>query len=133
MHELSIAQEILKIAQRQKAERQETSRLKEIHVQVGGFSNVVPSALRSAFEVLVHETPFQGAVLHIDQAPLVIQCRECGKRSKLNEPTFVCPSCEGFDLDIISGQELVVQSIVLEEQDQEEETNETNTGRRENT
>ncbi len=59
MHELSIADAIVRIALRHAAGRPVSA----VEVSVGHLRQVVPSSLRFSFELLTHDTPLQGARL----------------------------------------------------------------------
>jgi hydrogenase nickel incorporation protein HypA/HybF len=109
MHELSIAGAIVAIAEEHAAGR----RVTQVDVKVGHLRQVAPGALRLAFELVAAGTPVQGAELVIEQVPAAIACRKCGAESRLNEFPFACPGCGGIDIDVLSGDELLVDSLEL--------------------
>ena len=49
----------------------------------------------------------------IEQVPAVIECIDCGARTTLDLPILVCGACDGFDVRLLSGEELLVVSIDL--------------------
>jgi len=114
MHELSIAQSILDIV-RQSVPEKELPAVRFVTLQVGDLAGVVPDSLEFSFTVLTTNTPLRDAKLHIDHIPFVVMCNPCGK-SFTNEIGFVlCPTCGGADTKILSGMELQVVEIELEE------------------
>lgn len=110
MHEVGIAQEILQQALTA-AEANGISRIARLHLKVGAFSGVVEDALRFSFEVISRETKAEGAALEVDNIPLTAYCLGCGKTSEIEPILFQCPSCGSRRVDILTGQELTLDSI----------------------
>ena len=111
MHELSIADSIVRIASRQADGR----RVSRVQMKVGYLRQVVPSSLAFGFELLAEGTPVEGAELEIEQVPAEGRCRGCGLECRLEGFPLSCPGCGGFDLEILKGEELIVESLELEE------------------
>jgi len=117
MHEMSIALEIVRAVQDQIEQEQEVPlRVRQIYVKIGRFANVLSDPLRFSFELATAGTVLENAELVIEESPLVIGCDKCDAESQLEEPHFVCPKCESTDVTIITGQELTLESIVVQEQ-----------------
>ena len=112
MHELSIAEAIAGVVERHAAGR----RVTRVEVKVGHLRQVVPSALEFAFELVTKDTPAEGAELVLEEIPAAGRCRTCGAESVLAEFPFSCASCGGFDLELFQGEELLVDSLELEEE-----------------
>lgn len=115
MHEWAMAEEILTIVDKEK-EAQEDRDLSPVRIiiEVGGFSNVVPEALRFGLEVLLKNRDLEGTEVEIEEAPLVVHCEACGADSHLESPKFICPFCDSQELTIVSGQDVMVKSILFE-------------------
>ena len=111
MHELSIAEAIVAIASRH-ADGRAVSR---VDVKVGHLRQVVPSALTFAFELVAQGTPVEGAELDIEAVPATGRCRGCGAESVLGDFPLQCSACGGLDLELLSGEELLVDALELEE------------------
>ena len=111
MHELSIAESVVRIAGRQADGR----RVTRVQMKVGHLRQVVPSSLVFGFGLLAEGTPVEGAELEIEQIPAEARCRGCGMESRLVGFPLLCPECGGFDLEILKGEELIVESLELEE------------------
>jgi hydrogenase nickel incorporation protein HypA/HybF len=109
MHELSIAGAIVAIAEQHAGAR----RVTQVEVKVGHLRQVVPGALELAFELVAAGTPVEGAELVIEEVPAAIACRTCAAESRLNGFPFACPSCGSVDVDVLSGDELFVDSLEL--------------------
>ena len=114
MHELSVAKHIVDIVS-EHLEPGEVCRVKRIHVQVGTFSTIVPDLLKSGFEAAVSETSMNRASLIIHPVPLSIQCNNCGYTREIEPVDFACPECGSTDVEILSGTELVISNIEIEE------------------
>jgi hydrogenase nickel incorporation protein HypA/HybF len=113
LHELAIAESVVEIARRHAAGRQVT----KVYLKVGHLRQVVPSALAFSFELVAQGTPVEGAELEMEEVPVKGRCRECGAESQLTEFPLQCTACGTFDLEILQGEELYVESLELEEQE----------------
>ena len=110
MHELSIAQSVVRIAN----EHARGRRIYRVDLRVGHLRQVVPSALEFAFELVAQGTPAEGAELAIEHVPAEGVCRSCGARSVMTAFPVVCSCCGGLDLEVVAGEELDVDSLELE-------------------
>ncbi len=116
MHEMGIALQILEIAQASIPGDLSRARVERVNLRIGRLTAVVPDSLRFCFEIAARETPLAGAELAIEEVPVTARCGGCGERWTIGEPVFLCRSCGGGDLEILSGRELDIVSIeVLDE------------------
>ena len=111
MHELSIAEAVIDIAQRHANGR----RIRRVELKVGHLRQVVPSALEFAFELLTNGTPLEGAELVIEDVPARGHCRACGAETTLTTFPLRCAGCGGLNLDLVAGEELLVIALELAE------------------
>jgi hydrogenase nickel incorporation protein HypA/HybF len=112
MHELSIAESVVEIADRHARGR----RVAKVELRVGHLRQVVPSALEFAFELVSEGTAVEGAELEMHEVAAAGSCRSCGARTPLPHFPLVCRHCGGFDVEVTEGEELSVESLELEEQ-----------------
>lgn len=84
-------------------------------MKVGHLRQVVPSALAFSFDLVAEGTPAEGAELALEEVPVLALCRECGEESRLNAFPLLCGSCGSGDLRIVEGEELLVESLEMEE------------------
>ncbi|MFA6456233.1 MAG: hydrogenase maturation nickel metallochaperone HypA [Bacteroidota bacterium] len=114
MHELSIAESIIDIIHQYVA----TERLctvRSVTVKVGTFSGVVSDSLEFSYQAIIAGTPLDQSRLSIEQIPFVIECTECSQQS-YNEPGMMqCTSCGSVRTKILSGKELQVKDIELDD------------------
>ena len=111
MHELSIADAIVAIVDRHAAGRT----VAKVEIKVGHLRQVVPSALEFAFELVAQGTSAEGAELVMHEVPAAGVCRTCEAESELPDFPLQCSACGGFDVEVIRGEELLVDSLELEE------------------
>jgi hydrogenase nickel incorporation protein HypA/HybF len=76
---------------------------------------VVPASLAFAFELLTTDTELEGAELYIDEVPAAGRCRACAATTDLEEFPLSCASCGGLDLEIVRGEELLVDALELDD------------------
>ena len=114
MHELSIAQNIISIVQEHLSEEQKFS-VKYVRVKVGKLTNILTDSLIFGFDALTRETNLDGVVLEVEHIPLTIDCGDCGKSTSLDDYIFKCPHCQGTSISVVSGNELMVSEIELDD------------------
>jgi hydrogenase nickel incorporation protein HypA/HybF len=115
MHELGIAQNILEIVQQSVTKEQEPA-VRGIRVRIGALSGIVPDSLEFCFQAIISETPLHRASLAIEQMPIIFQCKKCAYRFKVNDLEYLCQACKSPDLEVLSGKELDIVEIELEEE-----------------
>lgn len=112
MHELSIAQSILAIAQKAAPP---DGIITGVNIQVGELSSIEIESLKFAFTAIRDETVLQKADLNIDIIPGEAQCADCNNIFHLPAFGHPCPRCKGFSLNILKGREMKVTSLTVEE------------------
>jgi hydrogenase nickel incorporation protein HypA/HybF len=111
MHELSIADSIVRIA----CAHAGTRRVVKVELKVGHLRQVVPDSLAFAFSLVAEGTAAEGAELVMEQVPPAGRCRACATESELDGFPLVCTRCGGLDLELLRGEELLVDSLELDE------------------
>jgi len=111
MHELSIAEAMVRIACDHAGGRSVT----RVEVRIGHLRQVVPDALEFAFELVAQGTPAEGAALAIEHVPAEGVCAACGARTVLDGFPLQCAACGGLQLELLRGEELLVDAIELED------------------
>ena len=114
VHELSIAEEVLRIALG-RAEEAGNGRVTEVALRIGDLTQVFADSLRFCFDVCAKDSRADGAQLKIERVAAVARCRSCGEKSEIEMPVFMCRACESFDVQVESGSELLVESITVED------------------
>jgi hydrogenase nickel incorporation protein HypA/HybF len=111
MHEFSIASAVVDTAVRHAAGR----RVIEVRVRFGRLRQVVPDSLEFAFGIVSRETACDGAKLSWEVVPARLRCEGCAHEWEIELPAFRCPGCAGAAVTVLSGEELEVESIEVEE------------------
>jgi hydrogenase nickel incorporation protein HypA/HybF len=109
MHEMSICSAIASTPVKHADGRS----VSQVTVRIGHLRQVVPDALKFSWEIVSGSTDLKDAALVIEQVPAVVECTSCGARTTLDLPILACGKCEGFDVKLLSGEELLVVSIDL--------------------
>jgi hydrogenase nickel incorporation protein HypA/HybF len=115
MHELAIVENIVKVVCDKLDSVGGNLKVSKVKLKVGKMSTAVPDCLRFYFEHMRKGTPMETAVLEIDEIPVTMKCRQCGNEFKVEEPLFLCPSCQASDIEITGGRDLFIESIVVED------------------
>lgn len=113
MHELTIAENIKKVVEESIKDR--AAKVRKIKLQVGRLTAVVPESLRFCFQFTAEGTSVEGAELEIEEVPVRGRCQRCGSDFTIDEPVFICPLCGSNQIELLSGRELMVESIEIEE------------------
>ena len=111
MHELAIAEAVVAIAERHARGR----RVRSVEVEVGHLRQVVPAALEFAFELVARGTAVEGAELVLRAVSVSGRCRDCGAHSAMPGLPPACGRCGSVDVEIVTGEELRVDALELEE------------------
>jgi hydrogenase nickel incorporation protein HypA/HybF len=114
MHELGIANAIIE-AVRTEAEKRPGSRIMKVGVRIGEMAGVDPDALSFGFEALVTGTDLEPLSLAIESRPRRHRCAQCDKTFDVVEYRVECPACGSFNTVCISGDELQLTYLEVEE------------------
>jgi hydrogenase nickel incorporation protein HypA/HybF len=112
MHELSIASAVVDTAVRHAGGR----RVTVVSLRVGHLRQVIPDSLEFYFGIVSRETVVEGARLEQEVVPARLRCG-CGCEWTAQAAAFRCPACTAGDVQVVSGDELEVESIELETED----------------
>lgn len=114
MHELGIAQSVLDAVHAEAANRGGAKAVK-VGLRIGDLSAIDPDALRFSFEALTRDTDLDGLELEIEICPRRHRCQDCGTEFNVAGFVFDCPQCGANRNECISGEELDLAYIELEE------------------
>ncbi len=114
MHELSIAMEILDIVAKTASEHG-FDRIKSVRLRVGDISGVEVDSLTFSFDAIKGDRKLTvDAELVVERVPLKVHCRTCDGEFTGEGQYLTCPSCNGFDTEMLQGDELSVVDIEVE-------------------
>ncbi len=113
MHEISIAESIVQIAEA-KAREQNARSIQVIKLRLGTFTTIVPEALQFAFEICRDGTLSRNARLEIETVQMVVRCVVCEASTRpVRGVCLICERC-GFPLEIVCGEELQIEYIEVD-------------------
>jgi hydrogenase nickel incorporation protein HypA/HybF len=113
MHELSVCSALIDQVERIALERGADS-VSRIVLRIGPLSGVEPELLRRAYPLAAIGTVAVNAELEIDAADVVVCCSQCGGESTVAPNRLLCAACGDFRTRVISGDEMILQSLELE-------------------
>lgn len=114
MHELAIAQELVRIAC-EHARRAGVGRVRRLNCRIGVLRQVEPGLLREAFEIARGDSACCDAELCVQTVPLRARCGACGQTFDVVLWNWACPRC-GLDAELLpGGDELELLSIEAED------------------
>ncbi len=112
MHELSIAQSIIELAE-EKARERHALEIEELELEIGRLAGVELQTLDFALESAMKGTMLRNARIVRRYIEGKGRCSDCGTEFVTNELFAPCPSCGSWLIDIVKGKELRVKSIVI--------------------
>ncbi len=110
MHEMSVAQSILKIVLNE-AQRNGATKVKVVRIRAGELRGIVRDQLAFFFEFITKDTIAEGAEFEVEYVPIKSVCKSCEHTFMVQDYEFVCPECESKDVDTLEGMELAVKEI----------------------
>lgn len=113
MHELSVCLSMLEQVQAIAADRG-ANRVTRIELKIGPLSGVEPDLLRNAWPMASAGTIAVDAELAVKETAIVVRCSACNAESAVRANRLVCGDCGDFHTTVVSGDEMVLQSVELE-------------------
>ena len=107
MHELGLCASIVDAVSRRAGDR----RVAHVRVRVGRLLHVHPEAFDQSFAVAAMGTVAEDAEAELVMLPVVARCRACGETWDGPDMPVSCPACTGVDIEVVGGDELVLESI----------------------
>jgi hydrogenase nickel incorporation protein HypA/HybF len=114
MHEMGIANSVLE-AVRTEMQRYPEAYPSKVCVRIGEMAAIDQDALRFCFEAITHETDLETLELEIEVCPRCHRCLNCGREFKVQDYDFRCPDCASLETKCISGDELELAYLEVEE------------------
>ena len=113
MHELGLTQHLIEIAERAARASGATS-VRSVKVEIGALAGVVPESVEFCFDACSRGTLLEGCRLEIIFIPGRGRCHDCQAECVLDTYTVACPSCGGFSLERLQGEELRVVEVEVD-------------------
>ena len=114
MHELAVCQALIGQVT-DVARQQQAASVSDIFVRVGPLSGIEAPLMINAFPIAAAGTVADQAELHLEDAPIRVRCEECGAESEATMNRLVCGDCGEWRTTLVSGDELILQRVVMGE------------------
>ncbi|MBD1577168.1 hydrogenase maturation nickel metallochaperone HypA [Vibrio sp. S11_S32] len=113
MHEMSISMDTVNLVV-ESAEKQGFTKVTAVLLEIGALSCIEPETIEFCYEMAARGTIAEHSTLHIESAAGEAYCFVCEKDVVLEQRGNACPSCGGFQLKVMQGDELRVKEIEVE-------------------
>jgi hydrogenase nickel incorporation protein HypA/HybF len=110
MHEFSIVENLVTIME-QTAKEQHLKKITGVYLLVGKLRQIVPETMQMAFEAATRGTLAESASLFMETVPIVLRCNTCKNEQSVEENVFICQQCHSGDVEVISGEELLLKKL----------------------
>jgi hydrogenase nickel incorporation protein HypA/HybF len=110
MHEFSLTQNLLNIA----LKNADSKRIVNVNLLIGPFSDEREESIQFYWRDLAKGTLGEGAKLNFQRVRAEMKCLECGATFNLDDEQSVCLYCQSDRLQLLSGDEVRLQSIDVE-------------------
>jgi hydrogenase nickel incorporation protein HypA/HybF len=82
-----------------------------VRVLLGALHEVQPEVFVGSFEAAAAGTVAEGAKAELVVLPVRFRCEACGDDGRAHERLSACPSCDGAELHLTGGDELVLELL----------------------
>jgi hydrogenase nickel incorporation protein HypA/HybF len=113
MHEFAIADDIVTTIINKVYP--DLTKIQVINLEVGTLSGVVVDSLDFGLSAILEEKNAPGIKVNITTTPTQARC-QCGKEYEIKEILDSCPQCESMYREIISGKDVIINSIEVNEE-----------------
>ena len=113
MHELSVTEAVLDIAQKH-AKKANARLVTDVYLVIGQLSSIVDDSVQFYWDALTEGTLCQGSNLHFTRIAATLKCNACKQEYTLNDQITPCPNCGGINITIVTGEEFYIDSIEIE-------------------
>ncbi len=118
MHELAICQSLLSRVE-QTARAHKATGVSKVCLSIGPLSGVEPPLLERAWTIARAGTIARQAPLSIHLTDITVRCSQCGHEGPALVNKLRCEKCRDWRVTLLGGDEMVLTSLELEENQQE--------------
>ncbi len=116
LHELTIIETLIAQVEKEVLQSGQRGRVVGLSLVIGRLSGVNVDSIRFAFGLLSPDTSLAGAELCIEEPRASIRCEDCETETEIEELVANCPACGSQHVTIVGGQDLLLNSIEVEEE-----------------
>lgn len=107
MHELGLCASIVDAVSQRAGDRP----VARVRIRVGRLHHVHPEAFDQSFAVAAMGSVAEDAEAELVLVPVAVRCGSCGATTEADELPSACSACGGVDLEIVGGDELILESL----------------------
>jgi hydrogenase nickel incorporation protein HypA/HybF len=112
VHELTVAQALVEQVDAV-IDQHGATQASLIRLRIGPLAGVVPELLATAFPLAAAGSRMERAALEFTHAPIQVHCQTCGLDTEAAMNRLICGACGDWHTQIISGDELLLESVEL--------------------
>ena len=112
MHELSLAMNIVDIAERE-ARKANASIVESITLEIGQCAGIEKSSFDFAWPMAVKGSVLENAVLNLEKIKGKSKCGFCNNIFDIEQKFDPCPQCGSFNNKLLSGGQFRIKSITI--------------------
>jgi len=113
MHEFDLSSAIVATVRKHAAGRQ----VRHVTLRIGRLRQVVKDTLEFYFAIVGKDTVCEGATLEIIDVPAALRCNTCKREWEIEIPAFICGDCGPGAVEVVTGEEFMVESIEVEDEE----------------
>jgi len=107
VHELGLCEAIVQRVEERAGDRP----VARVIVRVGRMHHVHPEAFEQSFMMAAMGGVAEHAAAELILIPVRVHCGECGADTEADEALFACSACGSMDVEVVAGDELMLESI----------------------
>ena len=87
--------------------------VREIQVEVGAMTGVVPELLEKWYREAIVDTILEGSTLTMHPKAVTAKCDDCGTTYEPNRNNdYCCPNCRSHKSQIVGGRTIVLEQLL---------------------
>ena len=110
MHEFSLTQHLLDLA----LKKADSKQIVRVNLLIGSFSDEREESIQLYWKHLAKGSLGEGAKIHFEHVPVEMKCLDCTGTFYLDDETSMCRFCDRERLQLLSGEDVRLESIVVE-------------------
>jgi hydrogenase nickel incorporation protein HypA/HybF len=109
MHEFGVAAAVLDAVEARAAGRAVSA----VRLHVGALQRLDREVFDAAFSMIADGGVAAGATVAVVEVAVEVRCRGCASTTTAAELVVACGGCGGHDLELLAGDDLVLESITV--------------------
>jgi hydrogenase nickel incorporation protein HypA/HybF len=96
------------------AKQQSFKKVSQVFLEIGNLSGVEIESMKFCFDAVMRDSIADGAKLVIIKKEGQAWCMKCSKNVKVKQKFDKCPDCSGYQLQIVSGDQMRIKELEVE-------------------